>query len=263
MKTTVTPASTGVFSGSLAYEQLPLGSYVLEAWVDGERADREWISLQHIVKPAYRLAVSSPRRAYVDGESIPVSVSATFFDGTQVPAARLTVSSNRIYRSAVTDGLGRARAVIPARNDPDWGQVSLQEVHARPRQSEAGEITDGTRVAVVSSSRYLTADATLARDKVSVTGAVNAVDLARLDRQVVDDIDGRLDPRGRPLQGVRVTAKVVEIVTTRRQVGTRYDFITKQVVPEYEWRDRSVPVGTRTLDVRTRRSLRLRGPRQA
>ena len=247
MKTTVTPASTGVFSGSVAFEQLPLGSYVLEAWVDGERADREWISLQHIVKPAYRLTVSSPRRAYVDGESIPVSVSATFFDGTQVPAARLTVSSSRIYRSAVTDGLGRARAAIPARNDPDWGQVSLQEVHARPRQSEAGEITDGTRVAVVSSSRYLTADATLARDKVSVTGAVNAVDLARLDRQVVDDIDGRLDPRGRPLQGVRVTAEVVEIVTTRRQVGTRYDFITKQVVPEYEWRDRSVPVGTRTL----------------
>jgi alpha-2-macroglobulin len=247
VRTTVGPASTGVFSGSLAFERLPLGSYVLEVWVDGERAARAWIELRDIVKPAYRLALSSPRRAYVDGEAIPVSIVATFFDGTQVPAARLSVSSTHARRSLVTDGLGRAGARVLARSDPHWGQVQLQEILARPRQSEEGEITAGTRVAVVSSSRYLTADATLARGRVRVAGAVNAVDLARLERQVAEDIDGRLDPRGRAVPGARVRATVVEVVTTRHQVGTRYDFLTKQVVPEYEWRERSIARGSRVL----------------
>ncbi len=230
-----TPSSKGVYNGSLSFEELPLGAYVVEVLVDGETVEQTWVEITHIIKPAYRLDVSTNRRAFLAGEPVRVSVAATFFDGTAVPGAPLIISSIGQSRSAVTNATGRAVARVTARARGGGDQLVHQQVSARPERAEEGEIGSGSGIVVLPSSRYIDARVTRGEGVITSTGTVHAVDLERLERQIAKDIHHRLDPRGAPIAGANVTASVIETEWIRRQEGTTYDFITKKVVPVYRY----------------------------
>ncbi|MGD8485905.1 MAG: alpha-2-macroglobulin family protein, partial [Chloroflexota bacterium] len=233
---TATPSADGVYSGSLSFEDLPLGYYVVEAEAEGETVGLTWVEVRHIVKPAYRLDVSTNRRAYLAGDSVRVAVAATFFDGTPVPGAPLSIHSRRQWRSAATNATGRAVARVKARADDGLGgQLARQSIEARPRRPEEGEISSGAGIVVLPSARFLDARASRGNGQVRVSGSVHAVDLEKLERQIERDIDGQLDPRGAPVSGATVTARITETEWIRKQDGTTYDFISKQVIPVYRY----------------------------
>ncbi|MEO8462403.1 MAG: hypothetical protein ABI555_04275, partial [Chloroflexota bacterium] len=66
------------------------------------------------------------------------------------------------------------------------------------------------------------------------SGTVSDVDLVRVERELAartwDD-----NPAGAPIAGRAIKAVVTELIPTRRQTGTYYDFIEKVVRPRYEY----------------------------
>ncbi len=233
--TTAVPSANGIYSGSLSFEELPLGGYIVEALVDDEPIGQAWVDVRRIIKPAYQLAVDTNRRAYLAGETVRVSTSARFFDGTAVPGAPLIISSAGQSRAAMTNATGRAVARLKARAQGRVEQITHQSIGVRPRRSEEGEISSGTGIVVLPSSRYLDVQVRRGDGEVSASGTVHEVDLEQLERQIERDIHRRLDPRGAPVPGASVSARIVETQWIRRQTGTRYDFITKSVVPVYRY----------------------------
>ncbi len=233
--TTAVPSANGIYSGSLSFEELPLGGYIVEALVDDEPIGQAWVDVRRIIKPAYQLAVNTNRRAFLAGETVRVSTSARFFDGTAVPGAPLIVNSAGQSRAATTNATGRAVARLKARAQGRVEQMTHQSIGVRPRRSEEGEISAGTGIVVLPSSRYLDVNVRRGGGEISASGTVHEVDLEQLERQIERDIRHRLDPRGAPVPGASVSARVVETEWIRRQTGTRYDFITKSVVPVYRY----------------------------
>ncbi|MFO7532951.1 MAG: alpha-2-macroglobulin family protein [Candidatus Limnocylindrales bacterium] len=231
----VRPSPNGVYSGSVSFEELPLGSYRIDVTADGESVGETWVNIIHIVKPAYRLDLSTNRRAFLAGENVRVSVAATFFDGTAVPGTPLTISSVGQQRTAITNASGRAVARLTARAGNRVEQLAHQSIGARPRRAEEGRVDAGTGIVVLPSSRYLDAQVRRAGAEIRVSGTVHEVDLERLERQIAKDIHHRLDPRGAPVPDAQVTARITETEWVRRQDGTVYDFIAKKVVPIYRY----------------------------
>jgi alpha-2-macroglobulin len=229
------PSPNGVYSGALSFEGLPLGSYRIDVTADGESVGETWVNIIHIVKPAYRLDLSTNRRAFLAGENVRVSVAATFFDGTAVPGTPVVISSVGQQRAATTNATGRAVARLAARAGNRVEQLAHQSIGVRPRRVEDGQIDAGTGIVVLPSSRYLDAQVRRAGGEIRLSGAVHQVDLERLERQIAKDIHHRLDPRGAPVPDARVTARITETEWVRRQEGTAYDFITKKVMPVYRY----------------------------
>ncbi len=232
---TVRPSANGVYSGSLSFEELPLGSYIVEVLHGDEPIGETWVDVAHIIKPAYRLDVSTNRRAFLAGENVRVSVAAAFFDGTSVPGTRITVGSNGQWRAATTNATGRAVARLKARPSQGGQQIAYQRIDARPQRSEEGQIDAGAAIVVLPSSRFLDARVTREGGEVRASGTVHEVDLERLEQQIAKDIHRELDPRGATVPGATVSARLVETEWVRRQTGTTYDFITKKIVPVYRY----------------------------
>ena len=84
------------------------------------------------------------------------------------------------------------------------------------------------------------------RDKtLTITGGVHDVDFAKVN--AADAGAWELDPTGGPRGNARVDLAVTEQIRTRTQVGTAYDFITKTTSPVYDYGERHVSLGTRTI----------------
>ena len=86
---TVHPNSYGAFTGSIALDDVPEGTYRLDLKSADELIASTDITIDRILKPAYRLDVTTGRRVYIQGDRIRVTAHATFYEGTPVPGVAL------------------------------------------------------------------------------------------------------------------------------------------------------------------------------
>jgi alpha-2-macroglobulin len=245
-----TPRPTGAFTGSLALEDVPEGSYLVELVADGEVITNDFIEVGRILKPAYRLDVVTGRRVYIAGDRIRVTATASFYEGTPVPGVRLRVSGFK-DATPTTDATGSAIVRGSARLDGDYDHEDpdVQAVYVAPARAEEGEIEGGSREFIVFPSMWtVRADADIRGGRVRISGGVNVVDRDRLETEIAD---GKpvwdLDPRGAPVTDRTVTVAFTELIPVRTQTGTTYDFIEKRVVPVYEYDQRERAAGTLKL----------------
>ncbi len=229
--------TTGAFTGSLALDDVPEGDYALELLVAGEVVAERGIRVDRILKPAYQLDVVTGRHVYIAGDRIRITARATFFDGTPVPGVDLQIGGS-LDATSTTDGTGTAivRHIAAVDNgDAGWGRPDYQAVFVNPARAEEGEISGASRQFVVFPSMWtIAADGVVRDGRVRVSGTINVVDVERLEREIVGGASvWDLDPRGAAVAGTTVTARFVEIIRTRRQTGTEYDFVEKRVVPVY------------------------------
>jgi hypothetical protein len=248
----VKPAPTGAFSGSLEVTSLPMGQYTLELVVDDEVVSARGLSIGQIVKPAYRLELTTGHRVYIAGDRIKVSARASFFDGTPVPGLPLRLG-DYLDRDVTTDADGSVAVATVARvSDDNEGQMESRTVWASPRVAEEGEISGGTREFVIfPSSRTIDGTGAVRGGRVRVTGAVHLVDQERLNGELAGGASvWELDPNGKPVGGARVTVRFVELVPIRGQGHQEYDFLQKKAVTVYEYSIAERAAGTVT--VRTR-----------
>jgi hypothetical protein len=230
---------SGAFTGSLRLQDVPEGDYRLELMVDGEVVSTRSIQVDRILKPAYQIEVTTGHHVYVAGDNIRVTATARFFDGTPVPGVDLRMS-RFVDDDIVTDAQGTAvvRTIATVDDDDDRsGGPQYEVVYANPARAEEGEIRGASREFHIYPSHWtMTADGVVRDGRVRVTGAVHVVDTERLEREASQGVAlWELDPRGEPVAGTRVIARFVEIIPTRQQVGTEYDFIEKRVVPVYQY----------------------------
>ena len=257
VRATARTRTSGAYAAASALDDVPLGSYVLEAFVDGRvvvglvarRRDHPQAGLSRCGRhrPPRRHCRATVRR---HGRRRPSS-TASPCPARRSPCGEDEDTTTRPIRpaptaEATTDWTARAstrrvpsgrrcgRGPGPARGgrDPCGGR--------RPRLPERGH-AHGRRARSPDAAR---------RD-----GSVHEVDLARLERELsrCARTYRDVDPNGRPVAGATVTAEITELIPVRRLVGYDYDPITKRVVPRYEYDDRGSTSGTLTPRTRRRR----------
>ncbi|HEX4930244.1 MAG TPA: alpha-2-macroglobulin family protein, partial [Gaiellaceae bacterium] len=232
----------GAFTAEIPIADLPRSYYMLDLIVDGRVADSRWLTVDEIVKPAYRLEVATDLHAYLDGDPLAITIRATFFDGTAVPGAALRVRASEAGGrvTVTTDAEGVARTTLRA-SFPSWQPSGFnhQGISARPARPEEGRIYASTSVVVFPSTAWLTTRGTLDQETLTIKGSLTRVEF--------DELNASYDPGswrwpsgrvadGRPVAGQTVTARVTQFDWVKRQTGTRYDYIEKRVVQIFDWR---------------------------
>lgn len=263
VRVTTHPAKSGAYSAVLRLADVAVGSYYVEAVVDGHVASASWIDVGIIHKPAYRLSVTTDRHVVIGGDPVTVTVAAAFFDGQPVPGTPLAIRSDEdegaIVATISTDASGVATTGWAAPAPYPEGPASV-ELSAVPTRPEEGDIRGDAPVAVFPSAVTLTATGTLTGRRLVVTGSDHEVDLARLERELTTapypEI-ASLDPNGKPVVGATVTAEITELIPIRTLVGYDYDPITKLVVPRYEYDTERKSLRTLTLTTHAGGAFRL------
>ena len=243
-RATVDPSARGAWAVDLPISGLPYGGYLLDVAVGGTVATSTWISVSDIRKPAYRLDVTTDRRAFIEGEKVTVHGRAVFFDGTAAPGLELRAEAFDGSSTATTDATGTVVYTLTTHADTRT-DYSVNTIGIAPAAPEEGQISGGAEVVVFPSSAWLATSAIVDGERVVLTGRISAVDLAAVERQFVTN-GWPQDPAGAALAGRTITVKVVELVAVRRQIGTSYDFIEKKVVPIYETTETRRTAGTYT-----------------
>ena len=260
VRTVAQPRASGAYAASLSLDGVPLGGYVLEALVEGQVVSRTMLEVGIIRKPAYRLAVLTDRHVIIAGQTVQVTVAASFFDGQPVPGTPFILHDD--YETTTPTGPTGADGRTttdwtphPGQQEgPDWPGVS-----AIPARPEEGEITADAAILVYPSSLNLAADGSLSGRRLSVTGSVHAIDFARLEKELSAGVEryADVDPNGRPIARARVTAAITELIPVRHLVGYDYDSITKRVIPRYEYDSRSKRLRTVTVTTGANGTFRL------
>jgi len=101
------PGPTGVFKGSLPLRDLAEGSYDLVLRVGTRVISSTRVQVDRILKPAYRLAVETGRRVYIQGDRIRITARATFYEGSPVPGVPLRIGGS-LERNVGWAGTGTA-----------------------------------------------------------------------------------------------------------------------------------------------------------
>lgn len=264
---TITPsAETGSYDARFPIVDLPHGWYDLDL-LDGDRILRRTnVEIAEIVKPEYRLAATTPRRVYIAGETVRATVDATTFDGTTVPAVPVvgTLSAGeRPGRARATTGADGSAELGFIASAASWDQWVYADLRVRPARAEEAEIEGGTGIVLFQAAVVLDADARIADDLVILTGDLAQVDRKRLEKELGGTVDGMLDPRGARIAGGAVRAIVTEITPIRRQVGTDYDWIAREVVPLYEYSEERAVILDRRLVTDSDGRFRLELPADA
>ena len=264
VRVTARPASSGAYAAELPLAGAAVGSYLLQAVVDGRVVSATWLDVGIIRKPAYRLAMTTDRHVVVAGDRVTATVAAAFFDGQPVPGTPLAIRADTSYDTILdtisTDASGKATTGWTAEIDTTTEDPQSVQLSAVPTRPEEGEIEGDAVVAVFPSSVTLAATGSLTGRRLVVTGSDHEVDIARLEGELAKEPRPEiwdLDPNGRPVVGATVTASITELVPVRRLVGNDYDPISKLVQPRYEYDTQRRPIRTLSLTTRSRGAFRL------
>lgn len=229
----VQPDARGVFSVKLSIDQATLGTYLVAAVVDGRVVASKFIEVTVIRKPEYQLGVSADHLAVTAGTSVRLAATATFFDGTPVPAIPLRLeASDQTF--GPTDGAGEAAIDWVATPNEDQETASEVWLSVTPTGPELGDINSHASVVVFAASEQLDATGDVTGGRLKVSARLRAVDLVVVERQLAAGTWSG-DPGGRGIARRRVSVVVTELVPVRKKIGTRYDFIEKVTVPVYQY----------------------------
>jgi len=247
------PGARGTFTASLPLVDIPTGGYELQAVVDGDVVVSRWLEVSIIRKPPYQLEVTPDRSAVISGDTVRWTATATFFDGSAAASLPLTIWNydDSTQHALTTDAAGVASlsATAPRASrsaEVAWEDPSSWYINANPTGPESAEIWADNTTLVFPTAYHLTASGVMADGQLRVTGSLNLVDLAKVERQLADG-SWNGDAAGAAVGGKSLQAQVTELIPIKRQVGTDYDFIEKVVRPRYEYSTERKPVKTLTV----------------
>lgn len=267
-KVQATPNSTGMFTADLRFSDVPPGSYRIALVVGGDEITSTWAEIGPIVKPAWRIHLTADERAILSGDTVNVTATATFFEGTAVAGADLRLGTGDpedgagaiVTKRTGEDGIATAplRLTLSEDDDTESSQWGWTGISANPTLPEEAAVTAETWVAVFRSTALIEADARVESGALTLTGNVHDVDFASMADAAMDRWD--VDPAGAPRAGATVSLQIKESIPTRKQIGTAYDWITKTTSPVYEYDQREVDLGTRTATTAADGTFRLTMP---
>ena len=246
---TVRPRASGAFLASIPLAHAPLGTYLIQAVVDGRVVAASYIDVGIIHKPAYQIALEPDHTAVIAETQVRWTATATFFDDSPVPSLPLSFGDEAVGSDAVTDATGSASITQTASGpDPESGDVNAidRSLEVRPSGPEGTDIVGQASVLVFPSAVHLAASGVVTDGRLRLTGSLHRVDLGKVEAALADGTWNG-DPDGKPVTGAKVRVEATELVPVRAQVGTDYDFIDKIVRPRYEYHTQRRVVRTFTV----------------
>jgi alpha-2-macroglobulin len=255
--THATPDKHGAYAVAIPFRDLPAGEYRLVVKAGGGSVGELWLSVGVLSKPAYRLDVSVAHRAAHAGDRVSTSVHAGFFEGTPVAGTELDLAveeGGSTTASTNADGDASANVLAPQPTSGEqWGVVGIE---VTPTLPEEADISASTQLVVFRGSAIVDVSGVANGKHLTITGKVSDAVLARYDDPAVKSL-WEVDPRGAARAGATVVVRVTEHYATRHQTGTTYDWITKQVVPTYDYTSHQRTVATRRVITAADGSYRL------
>jgi alpha-2-macroglobulin len=258
-------APSGAWVGSIELRDVPYGYYRLEVVADGRVVETVGFEVGDVRKPPYQLEAAYSPRALVEGDALTATVTARFFDGTPtagIPVA-VRVDDGAPAREATTDTAGLATVSLnPRIYAHDTSQYACPSIVARPAGPVEAYVEDYQQICVFRGREYVDIEAVRDGESIVLSGAVHAVDLARVESWLGDpDRDwNAFEPRGAASGGRRVELLVTETVL-RPAVSSRwYDPITKRVVEQYDWEEGASTTASHVVATGADGTYRLRVP---
>lgn len=237
LKTPVTLNEDGTFRGSYAVENYLSYAVVLSFYDENDNCIiTKYVRITQEDKPVYRASLSFDKLYYRLGDTIKVTVSASFYDGTPAPGLKFSLGGNYFL------GQGRSETVVTGRDGTasvsyptyayNFGSTNMQylNVYAELIGEETTYLNTSASVYYFPGSVYFTSER---KDASYSEVYLNYVDTSKLDGK--EDFNYPVFPAntvGAPASGtVDVTLRKYEYVKTYK--GTSYDPVTKTTTENY------------------------------
>lgn len=231
----ITMDEFGVFSGEIPLDSLKPDYYTLRLTVGETEIASKYIQVRPYVKPAYQLTLVPDRRAAYAGETVNLTVQASFFEGTPVPNLPLVFQMPEGEYKFTTDADGKATLTYLQKYYDCTSEYSCWPEFAwlriRPQASELADISAETSVNFYAGRRYARAEAAYPGKGESTL----AITTYELDTAVAGESYWRQDLGDTVAGNTKIAGDVYKIIHTKVQTGTGYDFYTKQNYPIYHY----------------------------
>lgn len=224
---TVSVGAFGTFEGSIALPNVTPSWYSLALEVDGKSIMETTVEVQTFVKPAYEIDVSPATRGVMNGESLTHTVTAKFFNGS--PVQGVEIARGDVKKTTNEQGVATFPETYRVYQE---GQDSFETPNFTPSHPEEGDIIGQAFVRTFPSRETLRVQSDSEGLTANVTGTLSALDLDGYNAGKYQKYE---DPAGAPIAGDTVHLNAKRIWYTKREIGTRYDYIQKKVIPRYSY----------------------------
>lgn len=227
----------GTYEGSIDYRHLNPGSYRLGVTVDGTEILSQYVEVATYTKPAYKIEVSTPKKAIFEGEDAIFDITAMFYDGTPVGNLELQYTGALGTGTVTTDADGTARVVLGTSYSggyyPEYEYFSVHPTNAEL----SGIYTDAY---IYSFGPRYTVDSSVNQEGF-VSGSVHAIDLETINA-AADEFSWEYE--GDPIPNAAIAMTVFHEYYTKTETGTRYDIISKKTYKTYDYQSHSDEIAT-------------------
>jgi hypothetical protein len=235
MEKEIVLSDSHIFDGEFEIRNIRPDYYTLELTIGNRSVKRKGISIRPYVKPAYQLTLTPDKNKAFAGETVKLKAAASFFEGTPVPGLKLIFKTFKGEEKVITDEKGEIDLELKKdyfdcqseyRCWPDSQYLSI-----RPEDGELAEITANTYINFYGPEAYLESKTSYpAEGKAKVEFIANKIELANEpgDHRTTEIIK-------QPYAGAVIKGDVIRTTYTKKETGTRYDFINKKSYKTYTY----------------------------
>ncbi len=222
----------GTFIGDIPLTNFNPGYYGVNLKLGSNIISSSSFSVETYTKPAYKISLNSPKKAYIIGDTVTFSGQATFFEGSPVPGMNLKYSIGGDEGKMSTDSMGKYSFNYTAGVSNNTYSYSPESkyINVYSALQEEGEINTNTSISVFDSSLVFGNSKSSTKDQ---AGNVE-VDLRLVDTDKY--VQGTpIEELFAPAPSRQITGDLMENQYVKKEVGTYYDFINKITTPRYEY----------------------------
>lgn len=250
------PVAYGAFSGEISLPGMSPGFYMLTVYHGDVVLHSTFFTVQDFVTPPYQLNVSSDKVAIFAGEQITYTANVAFFEGTPVPDISLSYWSwgHDINTSGANDGIfttdingNVTRSFTPIAANQNAQGVTSHSFSTEATLPEIGWTHQSASTLVFINDIDVSARASREGRNATLEIDVNTITLDRLNNGTSTHFGDFLCT---PVTGKQISVDIYRIYWESVRSGTRFDHITRQVVPMYrhERREQRIDQFTLTTD---------------
>lgn len=226
----------GFFEGAFTLPNLEEGGYQVEVKSGVEVIGTHYIQVENYVKPDYKIAVTSDKKAVFLNENVRFTTKTSFYEGT--PVADLVVNYD-LYGMNFESGTGETNndGEFNVDYSPSYSDGYQDEVYAGystyASLPESGELFGQLNVRVFVNDLHVDVETTVDEGIGTIDASVHNIVLDRLNDGTALDAQDYL---GQPVQGQVLYGAIYRNEWVKEISGEYYDFINKVTRKRYHYR---------------------------
>lgn len=232
----------GTYSGELSFENYNPGSYYVIARSGETTLEQTYVSIENYVKPAYKLETEQDKEVCFTGDTVNVSVLASFFEGSPVSGLAINYSTNTSTPLKNMDGKltcgsdGKASLqytpeTVNSTSGVDWRPVSTY-FYFENANAEEEDIQTGANVLVFPRDMMAEMSGKIEDNLFKIEAKTSKINLEKLKGS--DNYYDADSYRGNPVD-TALKVKIIEKHWEKEETGQYYDFINKVSRKKYRY----------------------------